>query len=153
MYIADPREGSNHSRGIAVDLTLADRQGQILDMGTPFDDMTTASHHGSVVVSREAQANRFMLLGLMRAAGFAHYAFEWWHFELPGELPSKPRGHLSTISTGQVHRAQAIRGRLSRALRLVRLFLVRVDRQLVHELVLDQEHEVCSPDIDEPELR
>jgi hypothetical protein len=58
-----------------------------------------------------------------------------------------------SISTGQVHRAQAIRGRLGRALRLVRLFLVRVDRQLVHELVLDQEHEVCSPDIDEPELR
>jgi D-alanyl-D-alanine dipeptidase len=84
MYIADPREGSNHSRGVAVDLTLADRQGGMLDMGTPFDDMTPASHHGSVAVSKTAQANRFMLLGLMRAAGFTHYAFEWWHYELPG---------------------------------------------------------------------
>ena len=83
MYIADPREGSNHSRGVAVDLTLADPQGTILDMGTPFDEMTTASHHGSLAVSRQAQANRFLLLGLMRAAGFVHYAFEWWHYELP----------------------------------------------------------------------
>jgi D-alanyl-D-alanine dipeptidase len=24
------------------------------------------------------------LLGIMHAAGFAHIASEWWHYELPG---------------------------------------------------------------------
>jgi D-alanyl-D-alanine dipeptidase len=83
MYIADPRQGSNHSRGVAIDLTLADRHGQPLDMGTPFDDMTEASHHGRTDVPTVAQAYRFVLLGLMRAAGFVHYPYEWWHYELP----------------------------------------------------------------------
>ena len=101
MYIADPHEGSNHSRGVAVDLTLADRQGNILDMGTPFDDMTTASHHGSLAVSRQAQANRFLLLGLMRTAGFAHYAFEWWHYELP-DAAGYPVLDDATAGTGMM---------------------------------------------------
>ncbi|HEY0297280.1 MAG TPA: D-alanyl-D-alanine dipeptidase, partial [Bordetella sp.] len=44
-YVADPRRGSNHGRGTAVDLTLVDAGGQALDMGTGFDDMTAASGH------------------------------------------------------------------------------------------------------------
>ena len=49
-FIADPREGSNHARGVAVDLTLADADGAPLDMGTPFDDMTALSHHGNTSI-------------------------------------------------------------------------------------------------------
>ena len=82
-YVADPRQGSNHSRGVAVDLCLADGEGRLLDMGTPFDAMEEASHHGSLLVPPEAQRNRFLLLGLMAASGFVHYSFEWWHYELP----------------------------------------------------------------------
>ena len=33
-FLADPRRGSPHSRGAAVDLTLIDAAGQALDMGT-----------------------------------------------------------------------------------------------------------------------
>jgi D-alanyl-D-alanine dipeptidase len=39
-FIADPRSGSSHTRGVAVDLTLADAEGRPFDMGTGFDDMT-----------------------------------------------------------------------------------------------------------------
>ena len=49
-FVADPREGSNHARGVAVDLTLADTDGAPLDMGTPFDDMTALSHHGNTSI-------------------------------------------------------------------------------------------------------
>src|SRR6185312_15128894 len=35
-FLADPRRGSPHSRGAAVDLTLVDDSGQALDMGTAF---------------------------------------------------------------------------------------------------------------------
>ena len=81
-FVADPRRGSPHSRGAAVDLTLVDSAGRELEMGTPFDDFTPASHHGSLAVPAEAQRNRALLLGLMTAAGWDFYRNEWWHYQL-----------------------------------------------------------------------
>ncbi|MGH6996513.1 MAG: M15 family metallopeptidase, partial [Stellaceae bacterium] len=81
-FLADPRKGSPHSRGVAVDLTLIDARGQALDMGTAFDAFTPLSHHGSTAVSETAQRNRFLLLGLMSAAGWDFYKNEWWHYQL-----------------------------------------------------------------------
>jgi D-alanyl-D-alanine dipeptidase len=81
-FLADPRRGSPHSRGVAVDLTLIDRDGQSLDMGTPFDSFTPASHHGGTDVGVEAQRNRLLLLGMMTAAGWDFYRNEWWHYQL-----------------------------------------------------------------------
>ena len=51
-------------------------------MGTGFDAFTPLSHHGSLDVSAPAQANRFMLLGIMTAAGWDFYRNEWWHYQL-----------------------------------------------------------------------
>jgi D-alanyl-D-alanine dipeptidase len=81
-FLADPRRGSPHSRGAAVDLTLIDRAGRALDMGTPFDAFTPRSHHGTLDVPVEAQRNRLLLLGLMTAAGWDFYRNEWWHYQL-----------------------------------------------------------------------
>ncbi len=81
-FLADPRRGSPHSRGVAVDLTLLDREGRELDMGTRFDAFTPLSHHGNLEISALAQANRFMLLGIMTAAGWDFYRNEWWHYQL-----------------------------------------------------------------------
>jgi D-alanyl-D-alanine dipeptidase len=80
-FLADPRRGSPHSRGVAVDLTLTDESGE-LDMGTGFDAFTPLSHHGSLAVSPEAQRNRLLLLGIMTSAGFDFYRNEWWHYQL-----------------------------------------------------------------------
>ncbi|QJE74376.1 D-alanyl-D-alanine dipeptidase [Aerophototrophica crusticola] len=82
-FIADPRQGSNHSRGVAVDLTLATADGTPLEMGTDFDDMSERAYHADTAVPVEAQRNRLLLLGLMAAAGWQHYTFEWWHYQLP----------------------------------------------------------------------
>lgn len=81
-FVADPRRGSPHSRGVAVDLTLVDGGGKVLDMGTGFDAFTPLSRHGSRGVPPEAQANRHFLLGLMTAAGWDFYRNEWWHYQL-----------------------------------------------------------------------
>jgi D-alanyl-D-alanine dipeptidase len=81
-FLADPRKGSPHSRGAAVDLTLTDAQGRELDMGTGFDAFTPLSHHGRTDVSVTAQRNRFVLMGLMTAAGWDFYRNEWWHYQL-----------------------------------------------------------------------
>ena len=88
-FLADPRRGSPHSRGVAVDLTLIDALGQELDMGTAFDAFTPLSSHASTAVSPTAQKNRFLLLGLMSAAGWDFYGNEWWHYQLfdPGRYP------------------------------------------------------------------
>lgn len=81
-FLADPRRGSPHSRGVAVDLTLIDMYGNELDMGTPFDAFTPLSYHGNMEVSKEAQANRLMLMGIMTTAGWDFYRNEWWHYQL-----------------------------------------------------------------------
>ena len=81
-FLADPRRGSPHSRGIAVDLTLIDQQGQELEMGTAFDAFTSLSHHGNDEITAEAQRNRFLLLGIMTTAGWDFYRNEWWHYQL-----------------------------------------------------------------------
>src|SRR5579875_171454 len=81
-FLADPRRGSAHSRGVAVDLTLIDPHGRELEMGTPFDAFTPLSHHGNLAVSPEAQRHRHLLLGLMSAAGWGFYRNEWWHYQL-----------------------------------------------------------------------
>jgi D-alanyl-D-alanine dipeptidase len=88
-FLADPRRGSPHSRGVAVDLTLVDGDGAELDMGTGFDDFTPLSHHGNRTIPAAAQRNRLLLLGLMTAAGWDFYGNEWWHYQLfnPRQYP------------------------------------------------------------------
>ena len=82
-FLADPRKGSPHSRGVAVDLTLVDTAGRDLDMGTGFDAFTPLSNHGITQgVGVEAQRNRLVLLGIMTSAGWDFYSNEWWHYQL-----------------------------------------------------------------------
>ncbi len=82
-FLADPRRGSPHSMGAAVDLTLVDAaSGQDLDMGTAFDAFTPLSHHGNTDISADAQRNRHLLMGLMTTAGWDFYRNEWWHYQM-----------------------------------------------------------------------
>ncbi len=82
-FLSDPKKGSPHSRGVAVDLTLVETStGKIFDMGTNFDAFTPLSFHGNLEISKKAQENRFILLGLMTAAGWDCYLKEWWHYQL-----------------------------------------------------------------------
>ncbi len=88
-YVADPRRGGPHTRGIAIDLTLLDAAGRPLDMGGPFDDLTPNAWHDAPVTP-DQQRNRHLLLGLMTAAGWDCYLKEWWHYQLfnPRRYPS-----------------------------------------------------------------
>lgn len=82
-FVADPRRGSPHSMGAAVDVTLIDAvSGAELDMGTGFDAFTPLSHHGNQDISIEAQRNRHLLMGMMTTAGWDFYRNEWWHYQL-----------------------------------------------------------------------
>jgi len=93
-YIADPRRGSPHSMGAAVDLTLIDAtSGEEMDFGTGFDDMRNLSWHGAAGLSATVERNRALLLGLMTNAGFDFYRNEWWHY-----LVFSPRGRYPVLT-------------------------------------------------------
>lgn len=82
-YIASQ---SSHSRGSAVDLTLLDmRTGREVDMGSPFDLFSEASHPDSRAVTDAQRENRMFLQSAMVRNGFKPIDCEWWHFSLADE--------------------------------------------------------------------
>jgi D-alanyl-D-alanine dipeptidase len=83
-YVADPKKGSGHNRGIAVDLTIIDlKNGKELNMGTGFDNFTDSAHHDFTALSKEVLANRQLLKQTMMKYGFNLFATEWWHYSWP----------------------------------------------------------------------
>lgn len=79
-YVADPVGGSVHNKGSAVDLTIVDMQGNELDMGTHFDDLSRKSNHAYTNFSDTILNNRKLLLETMRASNFTPISMEWWHY-------------------------------------------------------------------------
>lgn len=83
-FVSDPKTGRiPHCRGVAIDLTLVDKNGVELEMGTGFDNFTELANHACTKISPEAQKNRFILMGIMISSGFEYLSFEWWHYQLP----------------------------------------------------------------------
>ena len=75
---------SMHCKGLAVDLTLADRGGKYLDMGTDFDDFSERAHLNALHLTEEQKVNRETLASAMCAYGFRQWPYEWWHFDYIG---------------------------------------------------------------------
>ena len=71
---------SGHSRGLTVDLTLTDAQGNEIDMGGEFDWFSKVSSHGYEQLTDAQKANRRLLREGMLVAGFDDYSEEWWHY-------------------------------------------------------------------------
>lgn len=82
-YVAEPKAGSNHNRGGAVDLTLVTLDGEDVELPTPFDTFSKAAHHGYDGGTEASRANREVLKAAMEQAGFVKNAMEWWHWDLP----------------------------------------------------------------------
>jgi D-alanyl-D-alanine dipeptidase len=82
LFVADPREGSKHNRGCAVDLSLFDlATGQPVAMPGEYDEMSKRSYPGYQGGSVESRRLRDLLRVAMEAEGFAVYEYEWWHFD------------------------------------------------------------------------
>lgn len=82
-YVGDPKKGSRHNRGAAVDLTLVDSLGQELLMPTDYDDFSAKARRDYQNLPVEAIKNRQVLESAMKAEGFLPLASEWWHFDDP----------------------------------------------------------------------
>ena len=79
----DPMKPFAHETGGAVDLTLTDAYGNELDMGTRFDDFSTAAYTAFFETGEESEPgrNRRILYNAMLAAGFTNLPSEWWHYD------------------------------------------------------------------------
>jgi D-alanyl-D-alanine dipeptidase len=87
-YVADPKKGSMHNRGAALDLTLVDKMGKELDMGTPFDFFGPEAYPTYTKHSAQIQANRKVLQDAMFEQNFRIATTEWWHFSyIPMKFP------------------------------------------------------------------
>jgi zinc D-Ala-D-Ala dipeptidase len=81
-YVADPKKGSRHSRGAAVDVALVAVDGSVVTLPTKFDDFSPAAHRSRALAGKKGvEAKR--LATAMRKAGFIGMPTEWWHFDAP----------------------------------------------------------------------
>ena len=90
IYVSNPKHGPGlHNYGAAVDVTLVDTWGRLLDMGTAFDHFGPEAHTDIETqlvrdgkISQEALENRRLLRRVMKEAGLLPLRSEWWHFNL-----------------------------------------------------------------------
>jgi len=84
-FVANPRSGSRHNRGCAIDLTIIDLStGKELQKPTEFDNFTEKAHKDYQDLPDAVLANRRLLLGVMSHFGFTCIGSEWWHFDFNG---------------------------------------------------------------------
>lgn len=87
-YVSNPaRGGGLHNYGLAVDITIIDRNGIPLPMGTEFDHLgyeAGITNEQALVkrgkISKKELQNRLLLRKVMKKAGFRPLPSEWWHF-------------------------------------------------------------------------
>ena len=80
-YVANPKRGSVHNRGGAIDLTLIDQDGNEIEMGTPYDFFGEEAHQDNKDLPEEVLRNRAILTKTMQKYQFAPIRTEWWHFD------------------------------------------------------------------------
>ena len=81
-FVANPRDGSRHNRGCAIDLTLVRlKDGKELEMPTAYDATVPQAHSEYPNVSAEAKKNRELLKQVMHRHGFTVFKIEWWHYD------------------------------------------------------------------------
>jgi D-alanyl-D-alanine dipeptidase len=88
-YVANPKKGSIHNRGGAVDISLVDFNCIELDMGTKFDFFGKEASHNYLSLSDTILANRKLLKEIMLQNNFKSFDSEWWHYNLNGSNTDK----------------------------------------------------------------
>jgi len=84
-YVANPKTGSLHNRGVAIDVALAGEDGNYLKFPTEFDSFEAKAAHSYECTTEEQYKceNRALLKSLMESIGLTALNTEWWHYQLP----------------------------------------------------------------------
>ena len=109
----DPNMPPPHSTGAAIDITLVDKEGERVDMGSEIDEISVRSypdHFVGLAKSETFDQNRQLLHYVMRSAGFAQHYHEWWHFSWGDQLWawSEMRSDFSKRMTAQYGRIESL---------------------------------------------
>lgn len=80
-----------HSTGAAIDLTIIDEGGEIIDMGSAIDaigEVSLPNYFADSILQREKNyhSNRELLNQVMTRAGFQRLPHEWWHFSFGDQV-------------------------------------------------------------------
>ncbi|MCB0497040.1 MAG: M15 family metallopeptidase [Cyclobacteriaceae bacterium] len=82
QFVANPKNGSRHNRGCAIDCSLYEiSSGKEIPMPSEYDEMTERAYPSFKGATEEEQRMRDLLISKMRARGFEVYEYEWWHFD------------------------------------------------------------------------
>lgn len=82
-FVPAPSNSSQHARGIAIDVTLVDKNGNELDMPTNYCEFNEATYPNYTGATKIQTQNREYLKSIMFKAGFKVLSVEWWHYYLP----------------------------------------------------------------------
>ncbi|TAF12643.1 MAG: D-alanyl-D-alanine dipeptidase, partial [Nostocales cyanobacterium] len=76
-----------HSTGAAVDITLVDDSGEVVNMGSPIDEMSDRSYP-DYFIDRNSEFHqvRQLLNDVMIQSGFTRNPREWWHFSYGDQM-------------------------------------------------------------------
>ncbi len=81
-FVANPKHGSRHNRGCAIDLSLYNLStGKEVPMTGAYDEMSKRSYPDYTGGTVEQHKMRDLLRTKMEAQGFKVYEYEWWHFD------------------------------------------------------------------------
>jgi zinc D-Ala-D-Ala dipeptidase len=81
-FVADPKSGSRHNRGCAVDLSLYElASGKEVSMPSEYDEMSKRAYSDYSGGTDEQKSLRDLLRSKMEAYGFEVLKNEWWHFD------------------------------------------------------------------------
>ena len=81
-FLTPPSKISRHRRGTSVDISLADKDGRILEMPSEFDEFNAKADEDFSDVPKEAAKRARILRNIMFNAGFSGVPDEWWHYDL-----------------------------------------------------------------------
>ncbi len=82
-FVAEPRFGSKHNRGAAVDVGLVALQtGEAVEMPSDYDEFTARAASDYAGGTRRSRHYRAILRQAMLAEGFEPNPTEWWHYDL-----------------------------------------------------------------------
>ena len=87
----NPHTPSPHSTGAAIDVTLVDERGSVVNMGGEIDELSERSHPNYYADNTTPQAEKYhqlrqLLNEIMTSAGFRRHLREWWHFCLGDQM-------------------------------------------------------------------
>lgn len=107
-FVSNPRNGSVHNYGAAVDLTICQSNKKPLDMGAEYDDIRKIAYPSleseflkSGEITQQQIANRKLLRRTLKSQGFSNIPTEWWHFNAFPRPVVKSKYQIVTRELGE----------------------------------------------------